>query len=87
MHLTDRDLTVVAGRNASVEYRRFVRDLELGEEFVLAATLKRYKLIEKRRTPGWTGTWYYCKRADTGNVERIEHSRRVIKAEGGVPKL
>ena len=56
MHLTDRDMTVVAGRNAGVEYRRFVRDLELGEEFVLAATLKRYKLIEKRRTPGWTGT-------------------------------
>ena len=58
-----------------------VRDVALNEEFVLASTLVRYQLVEKRQTNPHVGVWYICKRLSTGALERLAHNSRVIKSE------
>lgn len=59
--------------------RRFVHNLQVGEEFLTSSTLVRYRLVEKR-TVG-KASWYFCQRIDTGAIERLAHNRVVIKAE------
>ena len=62
-------------------YKRFVRDLYVGEEFILCSTLVRYKLIAKHKPGPQIGIWYICQRMDSGTLERLAHNRRVIKSE------
>jgi len=64
-----------------MKYKRVVQDLQLNEEFVLAATLVRYKLVEKRQVSPSAGTWYIAQRLSTGALERLAHNSRVIKSE------
>ena len=64
-------------------YKRFVRDLRIGEEFILCSTLVRYKLVERYKPGPQIGIWYICQRMDSGTLERLAHNRRVIKSETG----
>jgi len=64
-------------------YKRFVRDLYVGEEFILCSTLVRYKLVARHKPGPQIGIWYICERIPTGTLERLAHNRRVIKEEHG----